>query len=546
MLFFSFTGETMFSYEKCKGKVASFGRNLDRATFFMSSVIGVGNLWRFPMMLAVYGNKGGLVFILAWLLLTFIWTSPIMILECALARYATEGVLGSFRQLFGNRFLWMAAWICLVLFFIMSYYCVLIGWSMYYFSYFLVNPLPTAVEESHAIFENFTSSKWGFLTQGLCILLAALSVLSGYKLMEKTNRVLVPFLLFTLLYGFFTALCQSHSNLGIQLMFKPNWESLTNVHVWIGAMGQNAFDTWAGTGILTRISAFAFPPIKIVQYSVLIPASNNVISLLAGIMLFISAMSTVSFEPFATSHQTLVGVYDRYNYESFMFIWAPILYMKDGTFGRILAIIFFLSLTVGGISQMISSIEVLLGIYMEFGRKRVIGIVVISCAIFLMGIPSTLYRSFLWGQDYTWTFGTTMSGLMFITIALGIGTDHIREKIINIFKNDWHLPKAWDYMIKVICPLEITILVIWWLCVIIIGEPPDVNKLKLFSEWIIVMFFLILANGIYLLCMKYLRHYFVDEEENIIFQPEEIYRKYSTNIFHENEEAIKTLAESKN
>lgn len=51
-------------------------------------------------------------------------------------------------------------------------------------------------------------------------------------------------------------------------------------------------------------------------------------------------------------------------------------------------------------------------------------------------------------QDYTWTFGTTMSGLMFITIALGIGTDHIREKIINIFKNDWHLPKAWDYMIK--------------------------------------------------------------------------------------------------
>ena len=67
-----------------------------------------------------------------------------------------------------------------------------------------------------------------------------------------------------------------------------------------------------------------------------------------------------------------------------------------------------------------------------------------------------------------------------------------------------------------------------------------------YFQWIIVMFFLVLANGIYLLCMKYLRHYFVDDEENIIFQPEEIYRKYSTNIFHENEEIKKVLAESKN
>lgn len=526
----------MFGYEKYKVQLAALGRKLDRATFFMSSIIGTGNVWRFPMMLAVYGRKGGLIFILVWLLLTFIWTSPIIILECALARYTTEGVLGSFRHLFGSRFLWMAAWICLVLFFITSYYCVVIGWSMYYFCYFLINPLPTAMEESHKIFEYFTTSNWCFLTQGLCILLASVSVLSGYKLIEKANRILVPFFLFTLLYGFFTALFQSQANLGIQLMFKPDWESLANVHLWIGAMGQNAFDTWACTGILTRISAFASPPIKIVRYSILIPASNNVISILAGMMLFIIAMSSITFEPFVTTRQTLAGVYDTNEYESLLFVWAPMLYMKDGVFGRILLIIFFFSLTIGGITQMIASIEVLLGVYMEFGRQRILGVIIISCAMFLMGVPSVLYKSFLWGQDYSWTFGTTMSGLMFITVALGIGIDHIREKIINIFKTDWHLPKAWNFMIKVVCPLEITILVIWWLCVIIIGEPPDVNKLKLFSEWIIVMFFLVLMNGLYLLCVKYLRHHFVDEEENIIFQPEEIYRKYSTNVFHENEE----------
>lgn len=253
-------------------------------------------------------------------------------------------------------------------------------------------------------------------------------------------------------------------------------------------------------------------------------------------MLFIIAMSSITFEPFVTTRQTLAGVYDTNEYESLLFVWAPMLYMKDGVFGRILLIIFFFSLTIGGITQMIASIEVLLGVYMEFGRQRILGVIIISCAMFLMGVPSVLYKSFLWGQDYSWTFGTTMSGLMFITVALGIGIDHIREKIINIFKTDWHLPKAWNFMIKVVCPLEITILVIWWLCVIIIGEPPDVNKLKLFSEWIIVMFFLVLMNGLYLLCVKYLRHHFVDEEENIIFQPEEIYRKYSTNVFHENEE----------
>ncbi|KAJ8321594.1 hypothetical protein KUTeg_000065 [Tegillarca granosa] len=184
----------------------------------LGCVVGTGNIWRFPRIVANNSEEeGGLVFILVWVVFLFLWSSPMLLIEYGTGRFTKKAVIGSFRQLVGERAAWCGAWISMVSFFISCYYSVVLGWCFYYVVRSIGYELPKDAEESEQIFYDFArDSAWPVLTHGLAVLLAGLSVVKGVKTIEKVNMVLIPVLLTIILFTFTWSLTREYADYGIK------------------------------------------------------------------------------------------------------------------------------------------------------------------------------------------------------------------------------------------------------------------------------------------------------------------------------------------
>ncbi|MDD5720464.1 MAG: sodium-dependent transporter, partial [Candidatus Krumholzibacteria bacterium] len=98
------------------------------------SAIGLGNLWKFPYM--THQNEGG-AFVLVYLAAVALVGVPIMAAEIAMGRRSRRSPVGAFLILAAGRpggkawsavgYLGVAAG-----FIILSYYCVVAGWTLHY------------------------------------------------------------------------------------------------------------------------------------------------------------------------------------------------------------------------------------------------------------------------------------------------------------------------------------------------------------------------------------------------------------------------------
>ena len=104
----------------------------------VAGVVGLGNLWRFPYMVGMYG---GSAFVLFYLLAVVIIGIPALMTEWTLGRYTRRGTLGAFEK--GG--LPMGKYVGIFLFFVVicatAYYSNTLGWVGYYGISQLVNTL---------------------------------------------------------------------------------------------------------------------------------------------------------------------------------------------------------------------------------------------------------------------------------------------------------------------------------------------------------------------------------------------------------------------
>ena len=94
------------------------------------SAVGLGNIWRFPMLV---GDNGGAAFILIYILSILLIGIPIMVGEFVIGRHTQSNMIDAFRQLAPGKW-WRIIGIMGigVAFLILSYYIVVSGWTLYY------------------------------------------------------------------------------------------------------------------------------------------------------------------------------------------------------------------------------------------------------------------------------------------------------------------------------------------------------------------------------------------------------------------------------
>ncbi|MFO7894623.1 MAG: sodium-dependent transporter [Longimicrobiales bacterium] len=413
----------------------------------LGMAVGTGNIWRFPRIAA---SNGGGSFLVAWVVFLLVWSIPLILVEFAMGRETRYGAVGAFSRLVGRKFAWMGAWIAWTATAIMFYYTVVMGWTIRYFWGALSGELAGA--EPGVVWEGFA---WGPQVLGfhaLAMLLAAWVVAKGVKGIERAASILIPSLFVLVVILTIRAVTLPGAVDGLNFLFTPTWEGLTDHRVWLNALTQNAWDTGAGWGLILTYAIYMRKNEDTTLNAFMLGFGNNGVSLLAGILVLCTVFSIM---PDAANE--IVGAGN----EGLTFIWVPQLFNAMPA-GRFFMTLFFLALMFAAWSSLISMIELATRVLVDGGLARRKALMIVAGAGFVLGVPAALDQAWFQNQDWVWGVGLMVSGLFFAIAVLKYGVTRFREELINTEHADIRIGRWWDWAIRLVV-VQAVILVVWWI-----------------------------------------------------------------------------------
>jgi NSS family neurotransmitter:Na+ symporter len=408
--------------------------------------VGTGNIWRFPRVAA---TNGGGSFLVAWVVFLLLWSVPLILVEFSMGKATRSGPVGAFARLMGKRYTWMGAWVAWTAIAIMFYYAVVAGWTIRFTLASLTGELrgvePGSVWESFA----YTWSAVGF--QALALAIGIFIVARGVRGIEKATRLLIPSLFVLVLVLAIRAVTLPGAERGLNFLFTPTWEGLSNPTVWLQALTQNAWDTGAGWGLILTYAVYMRRREDTALNAFVIGFGNNSVSLLAGIMVLCTVFSLM---PDAATQ--IVGAGN----EGLTFIWVPQLFDRMPA-GSVFMVLFFAALFFAALTSLISMLELATRVLQDMGVTRGRAITVIGTLGFVLGVPSALYPDVFANQDFVWGVGLMVSGLFFAAAVLRHGVTKFRESFINIADSDIRVGAWWDWAIRLVV-VQALVLIVWW------------------------------------------------------------------------------------
>jgi NSS family neurotransmitter:Na+ symporter len=463
--------------------------------------VGTGNIWRFSRVVA---QNGGGSFLIPWVIFLLIWSVPLIIAEFAIGKSSRLGPIGAVSKTAGKQFSWMGAFIVMVSTGIMFYYSVVTGWCLrYFFSAVSGDIFNTA---DHLVYwNNFSTGYQPVIFHFISMVLVAFVIYRGItKGIEKVTKLLVPSLLIILLILFFRAITLPNAFQGIKYFFTPDLNVMLDYKVWLNALTQNAWDTGAGWGLILTYAVYMRRNEDISLNAALIGFGNNSVSLIAGITIFstVFALSSVDLPAGQVGAMQQVTQSGPAN-TGLTFIYLPLLFSKISSSEVVnifFASIFFLALFFAAVTSLISMVEMATRTLIDFGVVRRRAIVIIASLGFILGIPSALDLGFLLNQDWVWGVGLILSGAFISFSIIRYGVDKFRTEIINGYGSDFKIGKWYNYVISILVPVQVIVLILWWLISSVSWDPEwwnpfhSENAGTAIAQWALVLIIFILLN----------------------------------------------------
>ena len=374
--------------------------------FIMScigSAVGMGNIWRFPIMVCIWG---GLTFLIPYFIFVVLIASTGVISEFALGRSARSGPVGAFGKCteigLGKRRIGETIGIIPVLGSLalaIGYTCVM-AWVLKYTYMAFTGDLVGLGEELGPIVGMFdsTASAWGanvwvILTAVITLVIMSLGVAGG---IERANKFMLP-----ILYALFIGLgiyifTLPGSELGYEYIFTLDPEGLLNPLVWVFAFGQAFFSlSVAGNGSVVYGSYFSKKES--------IPSSARYVALFDTIGAMMAAMVIIPAMAAAGGQLDTAG-------PGLMFIYLVEVF-NGMAGGQIIGAIFFLCVTFAGLTSLINLYEAPISYIQE-----TVGLCIQAIVSQWMDAVSI----------YVCPLGALLAAIMFFWIA---GRDYVLESV---------------------------------------------------------------------------------------------------------------------
>ncbi|MGF9944274.1 sodium-dependent transporter [Priestia megaterium] len=394
-----------------------------RAGFILAaagSAIGLGNIWRFPA--TAYENGGG-AFFLPYLFALLTAGIPILIMEFAIGhKYKGSSPLSLARL--SPKAEWLGWWQVAISFFISVYYSVIIAWAMSYFIFSF--KLSWGNDTEAFLYGDYLKlaeapGQTGSLVLHVLIPLVLVWIvtlgvlLKGIKKgIEAANKIFLPTLIILFLIIVIRAVTLDGAMEGLHAFFKPNWSAIGDGKVWIAAYGQIFFSLSVGFAIMITYSSYLPKKSDLTNNAFITGFGNSAFELLAGIGVFsaLGFMATQQGIPIDKVIQGGVGL---------AFVVFPQIINEFPAFKQLFGMLFFASLTLAGLTSLISIIETFVaGIQDKFTISRtksvLIGGGIASICSLLFATQGGLY--FLDVIDYFINnFGVALAGLVEVVLV---------------------------------------------------------------------------------------------------------------------------------
>lgn len=429
-----------------KHKNGSFTSSLGFVLACVGSAVGLGNIWMFPYRL---GEYGGAAFLIPYIFFIALFGFVGLSAEFAIGRRVGTGTLGSYEHCWESRKMGPAGkilgWIPLLgSLGIAIGYSIIIGWVVR----FLIGSVTNTVleQDSAQYFGEVTKWMGNVPFHVIVIAITVLVLLLGAATqIEKANKILMPlfFVLFAVL-AVWVAFLPGASE-GYKFLFVPKWEALANVDTWVMAMGQAFFSmSITGSGMIVY-GSYLSKKEDIPKASMQTAVFDTIAAMLSALAIM-PAVFAFKIEPTAGP--------------SLMFITIPNIF-KQMPFGRIFAVIFFLSVCFAGITSLINMFEAVIESWQhKFKLKR-------NHAVLLCGGITLLVGLFLEEEARV---GSWMDFITIIVVPFGavlgaisiyyiLGFDKIREELEE--GREKALPKLFKPAAKYIyVPLSIIVFIL--------------------------------------------------------------------------------------
>ena len=413
--------------------------------------VGSGNIWRFPRMAAL---NGGGAFVLAWTIMLFLVSIPIIIAEMILGRATRHGTPGAFKDFMGKKYTWMGAFLCLTTVGITSYYTAIMSWVLQYIILSVTKGYYG--KDTTQLFQSIATGNMSTVLF-FVVSLAITAYIVGKGIsggIEKVNSIMVPTLFILLAIVAIRTITLPGAAKGLEFYFHIDKKSLFSASTWLNALTQSAWSVGPGWGFVLTYGIYTKSKSDIALNEFMQGIGDNSAALLAGFAVLPAVFAL------APSVEAATEICASGNTGLTFITLTNLLQQIPG--GYIVGIAFFTALYCAALSSNIVMFLTGVAPLIDAGWSRKKATLAIFMVCLVWGLPSALNVSFLNNQD--WVFGMVLLiGSLFLCGAIiKFGTEKVRKEYINIPENELYIGKWWNWCINFIAPILITVMFVWW------------------------------------------------------------------------------------
>lgn len=451
-----------------------------RSAFILAAVgsaVGLGNMWRFP---AEAGENGGGAFVLFYIACVLLIGLPVLLSEVLIGRHGQASAPESVRKVAydsgaGEGWSIVGSLGVFAAFLILSFYCVVGGWVVYYIGVFANDLVQTGMTSGAfagrdpsdvegllpGLFGNaglMVGLNLGFLA--VTVFFVARGVSSG---IEFVAVYLMPlfFLLFLAItiYGAFTG----NFSEALAYLFTFDFSKLTG-EVMLAAVGQAFFSLSLGVAGMITYGSYANRSTNLGQTSGIIASADTAVALVAGLAIFPIV--------FAAGLSAGAG-------PGLMFQSLPIAF-QEMPFGSLIGLAFFVMIFFAALTSSVSLLEAPTAwTFEKFNISRPVATGIVGAGAAVLGVLSSLSFNDLAGfyplgfipLFAETNFFDTLDGVtakLFMPIGailtcIFVGWIADARLIDDENGLDGVLHQTWRVLVRFVCPIVLAVILVYGL-----------------------------------------------------------------------------------
>lgn len=353
--------------------------------------IGLGNVYRFPIITGAYG---GALFVLIYIAFLLLLGLPIMTMELAVGRGSQRSIASSFDALEkpGQKWHWFKYFGMAGNYLLMMFYTTISGWMLIYFVKYLngsILQFKTA-EQLGGVFGSVVADPVTLIIAAAVVIVSCFAIcsLGLQKGVEKITKVMMIALL-VLMVGLAVYSCTlSNAGKGLKFYLIPTTEGIQQHGIWTvisAAMGQSFFTLSIGIGSIAIFGSYIGKDRSLPGEALTILSLDTFVALMSGLIIFPACFT---YNGGVTADASTVGA-------SFLFTTLSSIFNAMPA-GRIVGILFFVFMAFAALSTVIAVFENIVSFWLELTKMSRRKIAIINIILMMVLSLPCIFGFNLW------------------------------------------------------------------------------------------------------------------------------------------------------